>query len=71
VRQTLIAFAGRDRPLVATRTPLASHCTVFGNTHPTTRYFHSFVVFFVAANVSDLSLSNISQYIFEVTFILI
>jgi hypothetical protein len=42
------------------------------NAHPKTRYFHYFALFLVAVNILDvLSMSNISEYILEVTFILI
>jgi hypothetical protein len=55
-----------------THTQPATHLSVLGNAHPKTRYFHYFVLFLVAANISDvLSMSNISEYILEVTFILI
>jgi hypothetical protein len=74
-----VISGGRDSNL--SRTPAAigaqfvtrtQPAPVLGNAHPETRYFHYFVLFLVAANISDvLSMSNISEYILEVTFILI
>jgi hypothetical protein len=61
--------ADATRCFAAKRTPPASVASAL---EKSTHYFHYFVLFLVAANILDvLSLSNIYEYILEVTFILI